>query len=139
MDDERGPPGAMPEDETPLPPLLQLEGLGAYADLYPSLRARLKAIAASDDPAIRAKFTAIAAMAARAGRDREALLRETWRLTPAEARLAVHIGAGGGVADYAVLHGVAEGTVRTHLKAVFAKTGAHRQSDLVRLVAAAGR
>lgn len=130
----------MPDDETPLPPPLQLELMaGGYADLYPSLRARLKAIQASENPAIRAKLTAVAAMAARRGRDFEARLKEAYHLTPTEARLAVHIGAGGAVADYAALHGVADGTVRTHLKAVFAKTGTHRQSDLVRLVAAVGR
>jgi DNA-binding CsgD family transcriptional regulator len=130
----------MPDDETPVTHVLQQALIGGgYADLYPSLRGRLKAILASDDPALKAKAAAILAMAARGDRDREAWLRECYRLTPTEARLAAHIGAGGVVADYAVLHGVAEGTVRTHLKAVFAKTGAHRQSDLVRLVAAGDR
>ncbi len=130
----------MPDDETPVTPALQQALLaGAYAELYPSLRGRLKAILASDDPALKAKVAAFAAMAGRRGRDHEAWLRERYRLTPTEARLAAHIGAGGAVADYAALYGVAEGTARTHLKAIFAKTGAHRQSDLVRLLAASDR
>jgi DNA-binding CsgD family transcriptional regulator len=130
----------MPDDETPVTRTLQqaLQG-GGYADLYPSLRGRLKAILASDDPALKAKAAAFVAMAARRGRDQEAWLRECYRLTPTEARLAAYIGAGGAIVDYALLHGVAEGTARTHLKAVFAKTGAHRQSDLVRLLAAGNR
>jgi len=130
----------MPKDETPLQAELQLRlNANAYAELYPSLPGRLKAVLQSTDPALRAKAAGLAAMAGRRGRAREARLREDYRLTPAEARLAAYIGDGGTVADYAALNGVAEGTVRTHLKAVFAKTGAHRQSDLIRLVAAADR
>lgn len=130
----------MPKNETPLQaepqPRLNAD---AYAELYPSLPGRLKAVLQSTDPALRAKAAGLAVMAGRRGRAREARLREDYRLTPAEARLAAHIGDGGTIANYAALNGVAEGTVRTHLKAVFAKTGVHRQSDLARLLAAGDR
>lgn len=127
----------MSDDETPperalQPPLLS----GAYQELYPSLRPRLAKILKSDDPALRAKLAAVTAAIARRERERENWLGQRYRLTPAEARLAAHIAAGGTVAGYAALSGVAEGTARTHLKAVFAKTGVHRQSDLIRLLAA---
>ena len=36
---------------------------------------------------------------------------------------------------YAARKGLSQNTVRFHLKAVFAKTGAARQSDLIRLIA----
>ena len=41
----------------------------------------------------------------------------------------------GGVPEVACLLGVAETTIKTHLRRVFLKTGAVRQADLVRLVA----
>ena len=144
----------MPDDETPVPPALQQALLaGAYAELYPSLRGRLKAILASDDPALKAKVAAFAAMAGRRGRHRRADRRHRLDRRPGRGAGVGRLlrrqgrggcldggdGAGGAVADYAALYSVAEGTARTHLKAVFAKTGAHRQSDLVRLLAASDR
>ena len=57
-------------------------------------------------------------------------------LTKSELRVLraiVEVGGGPAVAE---AHGVSEGTVRTHLKRIFAKTGTHRQADLVKLVAA---
>lgn len=67
-----------------------------------------------------------------------ALLAETVRwhfeLTPAQARLAAALAAGDSVTDCATSLGVSVATVRTHLKEIFAKTGARRQSDLVRLL-----
>ena len=41
----------------------------------------------------------------------------------------------GGIADVAAALGIAEATVRSHLKAIYQKTGATRQADLVKLVA----
>ena len=41
----------------------------------------------------------------------------------------------GGVTEVAGVLGIAEGTVRSHLKAIFGKTGATRQADLVKLMA----
>jgi DNA-binding CsgD family transcriptional regulator len=41
----------------------------------------------------------------------------------------------GGPAESAETLGIAESTVRTHLHRLFAKTGAKRQADLIKLVA----
>ena len=55
-------------------------------------------------------------------------------LTPAEARLAEALMAGNCVREAAGLLEITECTARTYLKRVFHKTGACRQSDLVRIV-----
>lgn len=62
------------------------------------------------------------------------LLRRLYSLTPAEARLTVALVAGERLNDIAERFGVTKGTARGQLKSVFAKTGAHGQADLVRLV-----
>jgi DNA-binding CsgD family transcriptional regulator len=129
----------MADDETPPEFKLQLpKRMRAYFELYPKLHGRLKTISESGDPAIRAKVGALAAMMMRRQDGADGRLLDRYGLTPTEVRLATHIAAGGSVADYAALHKVSEGTVRTHLKAVFAKTGVHRQADLVRLLAGGG-
>ena len=61
-------------------------------------------------------------------------LSEKYRLTPAEARLAMHLGEGGSLAEYAEAAGVAIGTARTQLKSIFAKTGVNRQAALAGLI-----
>jgi DNA-binding CsgD family transcriptional regulator len=64
----------------------------------------------------------------------EASLRSRFRLTPAEAQIAL------GIADGKTLAAIAEGrrvsvsTARGQLKSVFAKIGAHRQAELVTLL-----
>jgi DNA-binding CsgD family transcriptional regulator len=55
-------------------------------------------------------------------------------LTLTEAALAASLAAGGSVSEFATARGVAEGTARLHLKRVLAKTGASRQSELVRRI-----
>lgn len=55
-------------------------------------------------------------------------------LTPAEARIARAVGNGDSAADIAAATGRAEQTVRGQLKAILAKTGLHRQSELVGLL-----
>ncbi|WP_462119605.1 helix-turn-helix transcriptional regulator [Methylorubrum extorquens] len=55
-------------------------------------------------------------------------------LTPAEARVARDIARGLGVPEAAVQAGVTEGTIRSQLKAVFAKTGTSRQAELAALL-----
>lgn len=55
-------------------------------------------------------------------------------LTPAEARLAALIAAGSRPRDAAAMLGVTEETARTTLKRVMAKTGLHRQAELVGLL-----
>ena len=57
-------------------------------------------------------------------------------LPPAEMRVAFGIVNVGGTPAVAETFGIAETTVKTHLKSIFQKTGASRQADLVKLVAA---
>jgi DNA-binding CsgD family transcriptional regulator len=64
-----------------------------------------------------------------------ALVARTFGLTPAELRVFLAIIEVGGVPETSQKLGVAETTVKTHLKQVFAKTGASRQADLVKLAA----
>ncbi|KQT55432.1 LuxR family transcriptional regulator [Methylobacterium sp. Leaf456] len=62
------------------------------------------------------------------------LVQGLFDLTPAEARVARDIARGLGVPEVAVQAGVLDSTVRTQLKAVFAKTGTSRQSELAALL-----
>jgi DNA-binding CsgD family transcriptional regulator/PAS domain-containing protein len=57
-------------------------------------------------------------------------------ITPAESRVLMMNVQGMTAEDIAEALGISEATVKTHLKNLFAKTGAHRQSDLVRLAMA---
>jgi DNA-binding CsgD family transcriptional regulator len=56
-------------------------------------------------------------------------------LTPGEVRVLQAIVDVGGTPAIAEKFGISEGTVRTHLKSIFAKTGARRQADLIKMVA----
>lgn len=62
------------------------------------------------------------------------LLRQVYGVTPAEARLAERLHAGDTLAAAAARRGIGEETARTQLRGLFAKTGTHRQSDLMRLL-----
>lgn len=64
-----------------------------------------------------------------------ALLAKTFALTPAEGRVAALIAQGIAPEQAAEQLGVSRETVRNQLRAVFAKTGTHRQSELVALLA----
>lgn len=113
---------------------LSLNAVGLrYAEIYPSMIPRLREIMASRDPKIRARLAALAAadMAQREGRLRR--LASVYGLTPAEARVALHVIDGGSLATYAQLAAVSVGTARTQLKSVFAKTGVSRQAELIKL------
>jgi DNA-binding CsgD family transcriptional regulator len=59
----------------------------------------------------------------------------TFRLTPAETRVLTRVLSGKTLAETSVHLGVAHTTARTHLDSIFAKTGASRQSELIRLAA----
>ncbi len=63
------------------------------------------------------------------------LVARAFELTPAELRVLLSIVEVGGVPKTAAALGIAESTVKTHLRKVFAKTGARRQADLVKLAA----
>jgi DNA-binding CsgD family transcriptional regulator len=119
------------DDETPVDRMLQAANLGPYAELYPSLPGRLRKILTSDLPTLAARRAALLEQTTRRRDGRLRRLERDFRLTAAEARLALHIADGGDLAGYAEAQGVALGTARTHLKAVFAKTGVHRQAELV--------
>jgi DNA-binding CsgD family transcriptional regulator len=63
------------------------------------------------------------------------LLKSAFGLTAAEARLANRLSAGAALETIADELQISKGTVRNQLKSVFQKTGVHRQSDLVALLA----
>lgn len=64
------------------------------------------------------------------------VIARAFRLTPSELRVMLSIVELGGVPDVAAALGVAETTVRTHVRRLFEKTGTARQADFVKLVAA---
>jgi DNA-binding CsgD family transcriptional regulator len=61
-------------------------------------------------------------------------LRNVFGLTRAEARLAGSLASGDDLGSAAVRLGVSQGTLRGALKAIFRKTGAKRQAELVGLL-----
>jgi DNA-binding CsgD family transcriptional regulator/uncharacterized membrane protein len=63
-----------------------------------------------------------------------ALLAQAFALTAAEAKLAVIIAQGSTTEHAAEVLGISRETARNQLKAVFAKTETHRQSELVALL-----
>jgi DNA-binding CsgD family transcriptional regulator len=64
----------------------------------------------------------------------EDALRGAFGMTTAEARLASQLAGGESLEAAADALGITKQTARTHLKAVFAKAGTHRQSELVALL-----
>ncbi|MFH6785271.1 MULTISPECIES: helix-turn-helix transcriptional regulator [Methylobacterium] len=67
-----------------------------------------------------------------------ALLAQVFGLTTAEARLAAILAGGAALDEAADQLGIAVETARSHIKAVFAKTGTGRQGALVALLGAPG-
>jgi DNA-binding CsgD family transcriptional regulator len=63
-----------------------------------------------------------------------ALLRRLYRLTEAEAEIALHVMRGADLKQVSEELSVSLTTVRTHLQHVFDKTDTHRQAELVRLL-----
>ena len=68
-----------------------------------------------------------------------AVLSARYELSAAETRLAARIGKGESLAAIAEAEGIVLETARSRLKAVFAKTGTHRQAELTALVARASQ
>jgi DNA-binding CsgD family transcriptional regulator len=60
---------------------------------------------------------------------------DAYRLTPAEARVALCAASGATIPETAHRLNVSPNTVKTHLRKVFAKTGTSRQTELARLMA----
>jgi DNA-binding CsgD family transcriptional regulator len=63
------------------------------------------------------------------------VIAKTFKLTPSELRVLLALVKIGGAPEVAEALGVAETTVKFHLKHLFEKTGTGRQADLVKLVA----
>jgi len=61
-------------------------------------------------------------------------IRERYRFTSAESRLALQLTAGCGLHEAAERCGIGYGTARGYLKILFQKTGTHRQAELVALL-----
>jgi DNA-binding CsgD family transcriptional regulator len=89
--------------------------------------------------AARAPFIGARALLALSDLDLEAKLEPTavakaFGLSPAEKALASLLGSGSSPRQAAEKLGITYETARTQLKAIFAKTGVHRQSELVALL-----
>ncbi|MET4763209.1 DNA-binding CsgD family transcriptional regulator [Bradyrhizobium ottawaense] len=67
-----------------------------------------------------------------------ALIGQAFDLTPAESRLAALLATGTSLASASEHLRISRETARNHLKSIFSKTGAHRQSELVSLVSQLG-
>lgn len=63
------------------------------------------------------------------------VLSTLYDLTPAEARIFAYTVEGKDNAGIGALLAIAPSTVKTHINRIYAKTGQHRRSDLVRLAA----
>ena len=63
------------------------------------------------------------------------VIAKSYRLTPTELRVLLAVVDVGGASEVAEALGVAESTVRSHIRRLFEKTGAARNADLVKLVA----
>jgi DNA-binding CsgD family transcriptional regulator len=62
------------------------------------------------------------------------LLRQQWRFTAAEARLALALVRGATLDEAGEMLGVRKNTVRTQLRVLFDKTDTHRQAELLRVL-----
>ena len=65
----------------------------------------------------------------------ETVLRQAFGLTRSEAQIAVGLARGLDLQDIADARGISIGTARVQLRNLFAKTGTHRQAELVALLA----
>jgi DNA-binding CsgD family transcriptional regulator len=108
--------------------------IAEYARLYPDLKRRAVEVVtgvAEDYAAMGIDLTFEIASDEASRIDR---LGKAFDLTGAEALLAIHIADGGDLGGYAEARGVSRNTARNQLQAVFDKTGARRQAELVKLL-----
>jgi DNA-binding CsgD family transcriptional regulator len=61
-----------------------------------------------------------------------------YHLTQSEARLTGLLASGRGLFEAAADLGVTRNTARTHMRHIYSKVGAHRQTDIIRLLAKLG-
>ncbi|MBA3863098.1 MAG: hypothetical protein U0975_01470 [Erythrobacter sp.] len=109
---------------------LLIEGLAAIALLIAVV---LGAIQVRDLIAAARRDEAAVAAASGALGDLIRLRFEEWRLTPAEADVALFALKGCDVGEIAGLRGSASGTVRAQLARIYAKAGVESQSGLIAL------
>lgn len=69
-----------------------------------------------------------------ASSDRQSQLAELFSLKPSEAKLALSLCRGKSIVEAAADSGLTVQSARTYLKAIFTKTGARGQPDLVRII-----
>jgi DNA-binding CsgD family transcriptional regulator len=93
----------------------------------------LKSIA--DNPFARCRALVVLVDPERRRKPSKAVLRGAFNLTVAEARLAVQLTGGDALERAAERLGIAKTTARNQLRAIFSKTGVHRQAELVALMA----
>lgn len=105
-----------------------------YARLYPSVLPRLRSAYEAGHAVVRQAASAMTLAIERSDGRNERRLRDAHGLSPQEIRVVLHLLDGGTVTSCAEAMGVAESTVRSHLKSVFAKTGCRRQSQLAGLL-----
>lgn len=84
--------------------------------------------------AVRAETALLMVWPARPREPAQALLRQVFGLSAAEARVAALMAQGHTPQAIAGLRSVGEATVRTHIKAIFRKMHVRRQHDLARLL-----
>jgi DNA-binding NarL/FixJ family response regulator len=63
------------------------------------------------------------------------VIRDAYQLTRTELRVLLAIVNVGGIREVATTLGIADCTVKTHVRRLLEKTGADRQTDLIKLVA----
>jgi DNA-binding CsgD family transcriptional regulator len=108
--------------------------LQEYAKLYPSVIPRLASAAKAGDPHVAKAIDVFAEASRKAETSHVARCRARFDLTEAQARLALFLAEGGTIAEYAETMAISVSTVRSHLKAIFAKTGVRRQAELAILL-----
>ena len=62
------------------------------------------------------------------------MLTRTFRLTPAEADIAIRLATGQSRSAIAAARGVTADTLKVQLRSIYEKTGCNRESQLVRIV-----
>jgi DNA-binding CsgD family transcriptional regulator/PAS domain-containing protein len=113
-------------------PLVARDGRRFVAHVLP-LASRARRRAGQAYGAVAAVFVRAATLDVPAAPE---LISGAYNLTPTELRVLLGIVEIGGVPEVADALGIAETTVKTHLRRIYEKTGARRQADLVKLVAA---
>lgn len=109
--------------------------LADYAQLYPSATRRAVDIVTGFSADYEAEGLSVIFEIPDAPADRIERIQGAFGLTVSEAQLALHIADGGDIGSYAAARGITRNTARNQLQAVFDKTEARRQAELVKLLA----